>query len=53
MPSACPDCGATGTLQSIPQNTEAMSEAEEADFDQGTWGVAICRACKSEVPWGF
>ena len=51
MPSACPHCG--GALQSVTQNTEAMSEAEEADFEQGTWGVAICRGCKKEVTWGF
>lgn len=53
IPSRCRHCGATGTLQSVPQYTEAMSEAEEADYEQGTWGVAICRACKSEVSWGF
>jgi hypothetical protein len=51
IPSSCPRCG--GALQSIPQDTEQMSEAEEADYEQGTWGVAICRVCNTEVPWGF
>jgi hypothetical protein len=53
IPSACPHCGAAGTLRSIPQNIEAMGESEEADYEQGTWGVAMCQACKSEVSWGF
>lgn len=53
IPSACPHCGVKGMLQSIPQDTEKMSEAEEADYEQGIWGMAICRACNSEVPWGF
>jgi hypothetical protein len=53
IPSVCPHCGAASTLQSIPQDTEAMGESEAADYEQGTWGVAMCRACKSEVSWGF
>ena len=51
MRNRCPDCGAVGTLAPIEANRDEMSEGQEADYDQGMWGLAFCRACKSNVFW--
>lgn len=51
MRNRCPECGAVGTLTPIEANRGEMSEGQEADYDQGTWGFAFCRACQSNVFW--
>lgn len=51
MRNCCPECGAVGTLSSIEANRDEMSEGQEADYDQGMWGFAFCRACQSNVFW--
>jgi len=53
VPKSCHKCHAVGSLTSIVCNTADMSEAEEADYMAGNWGIARCRACGVEVPWGF
>jgi hypothetical protein len=52
MPSKCPSCGSYA-LRLIEQGTSDMSEGQEADYSQGTWGTAICGNCGHEVDWGF
>ena len=51
MPDRCPKCGAVGRLTSIKTDRDEMSEGQEADYDAGLWGFALCRACKSNVSW--
>jgi hypothetical protein len=53
MPSTCKFCGARGTLRMIVEDREEMSEAQEADYENGHWGHARCLACERLVDWGY
>ena len=51
-PNKCPSCGSYA-LRLIEQDTSEMSEAEEAEYSQGVWGISVCGNCGHEVDWGF
>ncbi|HEY5281102.1 MAG TPA: hypothetical protein VIJ67_15250 [Pseudolabrys sp.] len=51
MPDRCPKCGIVGRLTSVEADRDEMSEGQEADYDAGLWGFALCHACNSNVHW--
>jgi hypothetical protein len=53
MPTACPECGARGSLVAQELDTTDMSEGEEALYLSGIWGSSICLKCGREIDWGF
>jgi hypothetical protein len=37
----------------IAEDSEEMSEGQEADYESGNWGHAQCLACERVVDWGY
>ncbi|MFZ0995787.1 MAG: hypothetical protein WAO09_07400 [Candidatus Dormiibacterota bacterium] len=48
MPSVCPGCGTEGAMQFVEMGKsvlDSLTKRQLADYEAGTWGIALCGRC--------
>jgi hypothetical protein len=53
MPTICPYCHSSYSLELIDQESSEMSEGEESDYLAGLHGQVFCTVCKNEFDYGY